>query len=330
MYKANKALPIIAMAYVTAKLVAILLFYKIVTIFSITAAASTLVIPLWFCIGDVITEVYGYKIAKKLVWTSVLCQLFFGWLPAALNYLPTSHITHINQAAYSEVIANLPKGATASFIAIAVGGIVNATVLNKWKLILNGKYFFLRSLGSTAIGELVFTICVYVVGFHGFTSLLIISKLILISFCIKMIVNPLMIAPISILTKFLKKYESDSNKTKFDDNAMFTMVVSDNNNSYFVDQDIKLLPNLALGLRSENFPVKSFVIRNIGEGDFLNWHTVQTPQYAVYLSGEIELEVSKGEKRRFKSGDIVFFNDLIGKGHITKAISPGQALIANY
>jgi len=51
MAKDNKALPIIAMAYVTAKLMAILLFYKVVTIFSINAAASTLIIPLWFCLG---------------------------------------------------------------------------------------------------------------------------------------------------------------------------------------------------------------------------------------------------------------------------------------
>ena len=194
-----------------------------------------------------------------------------------------------------------------------------------------GKYFFIRSLGSTAIGELVFTICVYAFGFNGFASVLTISKLILVSFCIKMIVNPLMIAPVSILTKFLKKYEYKPYSSKInkvlDDNATFTVVMSDNSDSYFMDQDIKLLPNLMLGVRSKNFAAKSFVIRNIGEGDFLNWHTVHNPMYAVYLSGEVEIEVSSGDKRKFKPGNIVFFNDMVGKGHITRAITPGQALI---
>jgi uncharacterized PurR-regulated membrane protein YhhQ (DUF165 family) len=54
-------LPFIAMAYLTLKLLSILLFYKIITVFSIKASAGTLVIPLWFLVGDVITEVYGYK-----------------------------------------------------------------------------------------------------------------------------------------------------------------------------------------------------------------------------------------------------------------------------
>ena len=91
----NKALPLIAMAYVTTKLLAILLFYKIITLFSIKAAASTLIIHLWFCLGDVITEVYGYKIAKKLVWMSALCQLAFGWICYFINFLNSNILSHI-------------------------------------------------------------------------------------------------------------------------------------------------------------------------------------------------------------------------------------------
>lgn len=240
-------------------------------------------------------------------------------------------MVNINQASYSEVIANLPKGATASFLAIALGGIVNAAILNKWKLILNGKYFFIRSLGSTAIGEFVFTVLVYAIGFHGFVSLSAIFKLILISYCIKIFVNPLMIAPISILTKFLKKYEGPLEAVKpeeIHDSATFTTICGEKDgDTYFVDQDIELLPKYALGFYSKDFPVKSFAIRKIDESSFLNWHTIQRPQYTVYLTGEIEIEVSNGIKRRFKNGDIVFFNDLFGKGHITRVIKPGQAIV---
>lgn len=328
----NKALPIIAMAYVTAKLVAILLFYKVITVFSINAAASTLIIPLWFCLGDVITEVYGYKTARTLVWVSAFCQLIFGWLIFVFNYLPSApQITHINQAAYYEVFSNLPKGATASFLAIAIGGLVNAAILSKWKLMLNGKYFFIRSLGSTAIGEFVFTLCVYAIGFHGFASAVVIGKLILISFCIKMIINPIMITPISILTRFLKRYEQISNVTtgELSHRKHFTMVCSNESTkeTFFVDEGSKLFPKNPTDFRAKNFPAKSFIIKNLEEGAFLNWHTVQQPQYIICLTSEIEIEVSRGNKRVFKSSDIVFLNDIVGDGHITRIIKTGQAIM---
>jgi uncharacterized integral membrane protein (TIGR00697 family) len=326
----NKALPLIAMAYVTTKLLAILLFYKVITLFSIKAAASTLIIPLWFCLGDVITEVYGYKIAKKLVWMSALCQLAFGWICYFINFLPVANMDGINQASYTEVAANLHKGATASFLAIVISGIINALILNKWKIKLKGNYFFMRSMGSTSIGEFFFTILVYLIGFHGFTSFSIILKLILISFCIKIIANPLMIAPISILVNFLKKYENLSDfpeKVVPDNNATFTVIASNGENAYFIDQDVKLMPKYPLGFYSKDFPAKSFSIRDIDEFCFLNWHTTRIPQYVIYLSGEIEIEVSHDVKRRFKSGDVVFFNDLAGNGHITRVVQPGQAVI---
>lgn len=336
--KENKALPLVAMAYVTTKLLAILLFYKVIIIFSVQAAASTLIIPLWFCLGDVITEVYGYKISKALVWMSALCQLIFGWICYLVNYFPSAYISNINQAAYSEVASNLHKGATASFVAIVISGIVNAFILNKWKIKLNGNYFFMRSIGSTSIGEFVFTVLVYVIGFHGFTSLPTIFKFIMVSFAIKIVANPLMAAPINILANYLKKYENGHRSTKDlasngkeisvqNKKTAFVEIESNGNETYFVDRNIEFIHEHIIGVHSKDIYAKSFSMVNIDEFHFLNWHTIQRPQYVIYLNSVVEIEVSNGEKRKFTSRDVVFFNDTIGKGHRTKVINPGQAII---
>jgi uncharacterized integral membrane protein (TIGR00697 family) len=193
------------MLYVTVKLIAILLLYRMVTVFGVTAAASTLIIPLWFLIGDCITEIYGHHTARKLVYMAALCQLLFGVLTWAFNFLDSADIG-INQHSYIQVFNNLPRGAFASVAAIIAGGLINSWILSRWQAVLCGKYFIIRSLGASMIGELIFTICVYVMSFYGSTSYIMIIKLIWISYVIKIAVNLILSIPIAIIVDKIKQY----------------------------------------------------------------------------------------------------------------------------
>ena len=62
------------------------------------------------------------------------------------------------QESYDQVLGKLPRVAIASFLAIFVGAFINAYAISKWKILLRGRYFWLRSLGASAIGEFIFTI----------------------------------------------------------------------------------------------------------------------------------------------------------------------------
>ena len=130
----------LAMLYMTIKVTTVLMIYKIVTIGGFSASASTLIIPLWFLLGDIIAEVYGYKIAKKLIWTAIICQFAFAFICGAFAYVPSPDVLS-NQKAYEEILSKLPRVAFASFLAISLGGIFNAYAINKWKILLKGKYF---------------------------------------------------------------------------------------------------------------------------------------------------------------------------------------------
>src|SRR5438552_2766771 len=79
-----KYLTFLCMLYMTIKLTTVVLIYKIITIGPFSASASTLVIPFWFVMGDVITEVYGYKVARHMIWMAIICQFIFAFACAGL------------------------------------------------------------------------------------------------------------------------------------------------------------------------------------------------------------------------------------------------------
>jgi queuosine precursor transporter len=206
MHQQYKCLTPIAMFYMTIKLVTILLIYKIVNIGPITTTAATIIIPLWFYTGDVIAEVYGYNTSKQIIWATLICQFIFACLCASLINLP-SPANWAYQGAYDHVLGNLPRVVTASFIAIVCGAFVNAYTVSKWKVLLKGRLFWLRSLGSSIIGEAVFVIIALSIEFIGVTPWKTLLQLMLISFIIKVAISPILVIPSSILAALIKKIE---------------------------------------------------------------------------------------------------------------------------
>lgn len=179
-----KCLAPLAMFYMTVKLITVLLIYKIVTIGSISTTAATIIIPLWFLIGDVIAEVYGYNISKQIIWAALLCQFIFAFICTILINLP-SPANWALQGAYDHLLGNLPRVVTASFIAIVCGAFVNAYMVAKWKVLLGGRLFWLRSLGASIIGEAVFVIISLCMEFIGVIPFQTLVQLILVSFAMK-------------------------------------------------------------------------------------------------------------------------------------------------
>lgn len=195
------------MLYMTVKLVTVILIYKIISIGPFIASASTLVMPLWFVMGDIIAEVYGYKVARQLIWSAILCQFLFAFTCGMLNSFH-SPSGWGDQEAYNQVLGKLPRVAFASFLAILSGAFVNAYSISKWKIFFRGKYFWLRCLGASAIGEFIFTIVAYSTEFFGLVSSSHVVHLIVISYVIKIIFGLILILPAMYIAEVLKKAES--------------------------------------------------------------------------------------------------------------------------
>ena len=88
--------------------------------------------------------------------------------------------------------------------------------------------------------------------------------------------------------------------------------------SHFAELDIPLKDGGTIGSLSERYPVKSVIFRENNADYDYDWHCAPQRQYIVLLDGEIEIETSDGEKRRFGGGDILLVEDISGRGHRTR------------
>jgi uncharacterized integral membrane protein (TIGR00697 family) len=335
----HKYLLALAMFYMTIKITTVLLIYKIVTIGGFAVSASTIVIPLWFITGDIIAEIYGYKIARNLVWVAIFCQFIFAFICGSFASVISPEVLE-NQKAYQEILSRLPRVAFASFFAIIIGGLVNAYAINHWRILLKGKYFALRSIAASSIGELIFTICAYLAEFTGLTPMSKILELMITSYLIKLAVNFMLVMPASFIVKAIK-YRNNLSHSATNQSNLFNYLTEENfkthkiyelytgndNKSYF--KEIVINPSIKhpLGLYSEKFKVSGLIFREFQPNMSFNWHNAPEEQYIIYLEGNVLVQASGGETKIFKAGDILLAKDLSGDGHITKTLTCGRSIV---
>lgn len=115
--------------------------------------AGTVLFPLTYLIGDVMTEVYGYAAARRLIWLGFGCNLLaIGFIQIAI-YLPAAPFWQENQEAYETVLGTTWRLFLASLAAYLVGEFTNSLVLAKMKIATKGRWLWSRTIGSTIIGE---------------------------------------------------------------------------------------------------------------------------------------------------------------------------------
>jgi uncharacterized integral membrane protein (TIGR00697 family) len=168
--------------------------------------ASSFVFPLWFILIDIITEIYGPQSAKRILWSAFICQLIMTCVTAILINQKSPE-SWSNQPAFDLILGNFPRIILSNFISIILSGFININVLTKWKILLKGKYFWIRSIGSSAIAELLYsTLAVFLIGYNIFT-LHQIFTMILWSCIMKLSYSIILATPATFITNFLKSSE---------------------------------------------------------------------------------------------------------------------------
>ena len=131
--------------------------------------AGILFFPLSYVIGDVLTEVYGYACARRVIWAgtvAVLFMAFMSWVVVALPPAPS----WTNQAAYEVIFGQVPRIVLASVCAFWAGEFVNAYVMARMKLWTEGRHLWTRTIGSTLVGQGVDSLIFYPLAFWGATG----------------------------------------------------------------------------------------------------------------------------------------------------------------
>jgi uncharacterized integral membrane protein (TIGR00697 family) len=128
--------------------------------------AGILFFPLGYVIGDVLTEVYGYARARRVIWVGFAGLLFMAFMSWVVVNLPPADDWE-GQAAYESVFGQVPRIVFASIVAFWAGEFVNSYVMARMKIWTRGKHLWSRTIGSTVVGQGVDSVIFYPLAFLG-------------------------------------------------------------------------------------------------------------------------------------------------------------------
>jgi hypothetical protein len=191
---------------------------KVAQIGGFKFGAGVLFFPISYIFGDVLTEVYGYARARRVVWSGFAALIFASFMSAAiLAFPPAEGWPH--QAAYETVFGSTPRIVLASLVAYFCGEFCNSYVLARMKLWTEGRLLWSRTIGSTIVGEAVDSLVFYPLAFLGNWSPSLVLSVMTANYLLKVGWEAAMTPFTYRIVNFLKRAESED---YFDRDTNFT------------------------------------------------------------------------------------------------------------
>ncbi len=186
----------------------------------VTFGAGILFFPISYIFGDILTEVYGYGRDRRVIWAGFGALIFASFMAWVVVSLPPSSSDFMKtyQGALESVFGNAWRIALGSMIAFWAGSFANSYVLAKMKIATKGKHLWMRTIGSTMVGELVDSSLFYFIAFYGIWSGSDVVKVAITQYILKTGWEVLMTPITYQVVAFLKRKENEDyydNKTNF-------------------------------------------------------------------------------------------------------------------
>jgi hypothetical protein len=198
---------------------------KLISVGPLFLPAGILIFPVSYIFGDILTEVYGYARARRVIWIGFACNLlavFIIWISIELPPAPFWKVGPFDssgsQQAYRALFGFTPRILAASFLAYLLGEFLNSFVLAKMKIATGGRYLWMRTIGSTVTGQLADSGVFILLAFYGTIPPDSLGRLVIYQWLVKSayeaLVTPLTYAAVN----YLKRVEQEDyydRKTRF-------------------------------------------------------------------------------------------------------------------
>ena len=181
---------------------------KVCTVWGFTFGAGVLFFPISYIFNDVLTEVYGYARARKVVWAGFGAIVFASFMSWVVLTLPPA-IGWNDQRAYETVFGQTPRIVFASLTAFFVGEFANSYVLAKMKILTSGRFLWSRTIGSTIVGEGVDSLVFYPVAFLGVWENRLVFTVMVSNYVIKVLWEAIVTPVTYRVVGFLKSAEQE-------------------------------------------------------------------------------------------------------------------------
>ncbi|HEX2172413.1 MAG TPA: queuosine precursor transporter [Dehalococcoidia bacterium] len=143
---------IVATIFIATLLTSNIISVKLIDVGGLVLPAAVIVFPLSYIVGDVLTEVYGFRRARAVIWLGFLANLLLVIGVGIAQALPAPGFWD-GQAAYERILGYAPRLLIASFAAYLVGELTNSLILSRLKAATRGRWLWSRTIGSTLVGQ---------------------------------------------------------------------------------------------------------------------------------------------------------------------------------
>jgi uncharacterized integral membrane protein (TIGR00697 family) len=201
-----KYLDIITGLFVAILLISNVSATKIFNIGSLAFDGGALLFPLSYIFCDILTEVYGYRASRRIIWTGFAASILMT-VTFYLVYLLPPNTEWPHQEAFGNILLSTRRIVFASVIAYLVGEFLNAIILAKMKIATKGRWLWTRTIGSTLVGQAADTVIFVLIAFGGIFSWELILNIIIVGYVFKCSVEILFTPITYAVVGWLKKSE---------------------------------------------------------------------------------------------------------------------------
>lgn len=200
-------LPVISGLFVGVLVISNILASKMIQIGPFVFDGGTLVFPLSYIFGDVLTEVYGYKESRKVIWTGLVMLIIMAFNVYLIGFLP-SEASWSFQTDFNNILMMMPRIVLASIVAYFTGEYSNSVILSKLKVLTKGKHLWLRTIGSTLVGQLLDSALFVFIAFSGLYPLSILITMTISNYLFKTVIEIAFTPVTYVVVGFVKEHEN--------------------------------------------------------------------------------------------------------------------------
>ena len=191
-------LMVVTALFVTLYLVSNIMAVKVISIFGyFYFDAGTITFPFAYMLGDVLTEIWGYKITKRIIWLTLMCNIIMVACTAVGVVLPSPTYLGETADAYNHIFTYVPRIVVASLVGFLFGELSNAWLMDKIKQITKGRWLWVRTIGSSALAYIFDSLPFVLIAFLGTVSTHDLIMMILFQYFSKLIIEATMGTPLA-------------------------------------------------------------------------------------------------------------------------------------
>ncbi len=204
--KVSKWFVVIAAVFITSLLTANIIAVKLVDVLGFILPAGVVIFPISYIFGDILTEVYGYRLARSVIWLGFFCNLLAVIAIGIAQALPSAAFWG-GQEAYEAILGYTPRLLLASFIAYLIGEFANSYVLARMKIATQGRHLWMRTIGSTIVGQGLDSLIFIIIAFVGAIPMAGLINAVLTQWVFKSAYEALVTPLTYAITNYLKRVE---------------------------------------------------------------------------------------------------------------------------